>query len=553
MNDLIKTMQTLWSGLTGPQKVSIIGSVLAVCAVLIAVIYLSSKPVYEALYANLPPTEVAKVIDFLEEKSVNYQLENGGQTVMVPAGKVHELRIDMAAEGIPSRADAAGGVGLELLDKSTFGQSDLVQRANLKRAIQGELARTISQIDGVEEARVNIVVPEERLFRANRREPKASVLLKLRSRERLPSSKVRAIQFLVANSVEGLQAERVAVVDNYGRALAENEIQSDIQAATENQLSYIQDKEEYLREKAQSMLDRALGWGQAEVRVAAEVDFDALQQTSETFDPSATVIRSESTTSENSKSETITRGGGVGTVPNTETGDFGTGTPTRSEQERASNTNQYEVSRTVSTLQKATGSIKRLSVAVFLNMRSKLVEQPDGSKETNYIKRDANELKEIEEIVRQAVGFTQGDERKDSITVVEVPFADPFADKKDEGMAAGILQEITTLSNYFPYASQIFLVLLAIAVYFYFRSLLKGPGRDESEGAFADLIRRFEDMENEEPIFAQRAAEMDREEEEEKERAKRDPAFRTEELGQLIRDNPDNTTQAIKKWLKEES
>lgn len=540
MSELKKTLNALWTGLTGSQKVSLIGSVLAVCAVLITVIYFSSKPKMTLLYANLPSEEAAKVMEFLHTKKVAYELADGGRSVMVPGDKVYELRLSLAAAGIPRASDTAGGVGFEIFDKATFGMSDFMQKANYYRALQGELARTIRQMNEIEEARVMIVVPEDRLFRSEKREAKASVFVKLKQSHSLTEGQIQAIRFLVANGVEGLQVEKVAVVDSNGKALAQNQQSNTLMAANSNQIEITNSYEERLREKAQSMLDQVLGPGQAVVRISAELDFDAIQETSEKFDPQSAVVRSESATNESNKSKTESAGGVSGTTPNLESSKTAAANPTSSEEARETTTNSYEINRTVETRQRATGNIKRLTVAVFVNMRKTAAVAGADTAKTAPVAttspRTAQEIKALEDIVKQAVGFTQDAQRKDSIQLQETSFADMFATSEQAPASKDMMAEVT---SWLPYASQGFLVLLAIAVFFYFRSILKSSeNNNTNENEFSDLLSRFKQADNVSSNGVNGRA------------ANGNPSMLTiEEMTKLIRDNPSNTTQALKQWL----
>jgi len=192
----------------------------------------------------------------------------------------------MAGKGIPS----GEGVGFEIFDKANFGISDFVQRANYTRAVQGELARTIGQLDQIESARVMIVMPENRLLTDSLRKPTASVFVRVKGNAQLPSSSVNSIRFLVANSVEGLQANNVSVVDNQGNVLSENQESDSVAGLSGNQLTARRNFEQYLSKKAEGMLEKVLGPGEAVVRVSAEINWDTISRSEEKFDPDGEVV-----------------------------------------------------------------------------------------------------------------------------------------------------------------------------------------------------------------------------------------------------------------------
>src|SRR5271156_1621337 len=226
MEEIKKNLIALWKGLSAQRKASLIASFLLSLAVLSAVVFFASKPRLTLLYGGMAPAEAAKVVESLESKKITYDVSDGGRAIMIPASQVYSVRMGLASQGIPTMSD--GGVGFELFDKPTFGMSDFMQRANYYRALQGELARTIRQLDEVANARVLIVVPEEKLFGQDHQQAKASVFVQLQPGRSLGAEQVRAIQFLVANGVEGLQPEHVAVIDSTGRAMSGSDSDSDI-------------------------------------------------------------------------------------------------------------------------------------------------------------------------------------------------------------------------------------------------------------------------------------------------------------------------------------
>jgi len=217
---------------------------------LVGLAYWSSRMDYSLLYGKLDDGEASKSSPRWTTKRC-LQNRRRGSSILVPADKVYQVRMQMAGKGIPQ----GEGVGFEIFDKANFGISDFVQRANYTRAIQGELARTISQLDQVESARVMIVMPENRLLSDSLRKPTASVFVRVKGSAQLPPSSVNSIRFLVANSVEGLQANNVSVVDNSGNVLSENQDNDSVAGLSGNQLSARRNFEQYLSKKAQGMLE----------------------------------------------------------------------------------------------------------------------------------------------------------------------------------------------------------------------------------------------------------------------------------------------------------
>ena len=218
MKDILNQLVSIWKQLGVNQRATIILTVLGVAGGLSALVVFSNRPQMQLLYGRLGEKDVSEVITAVQEQGVAYQLGAGGSAVYVPSDQVHRLRMLMASKGVP----AGDGVGFEIFDRSNFGISDFVQRTNYMRALQGELSRTISQLKGVKAARVMIVVPENRLlFSETKSKPTASVFIDQASGA-LGSEAVNSIRFLVANAVEGLHVDDVAVIDSHGNVLTKN-------------------------------------------------------------------------------------------------------------------------------------------------------------------------------------------------------------------------------------------------------------------------------------------------------------------------------------------
>lgn len=535
MTDLKNTLLRLWQDLPIPRRISLAVSVILSLSVLGAIIYFSSRPKLTLLYGGLDPTEAARIVEHLESKKISYELSQGGRAVLAPASDIYKLRLELASQGIPRLSDTAGGVGFELFDKPAFGMSDFIQRANYLRALQGELARTIRQMDEISDARVIMVSPEERLFGRERGESKASVFIRVKTGRALGAQQVDAIRHLVANAVEGLQPNRVAVVDSSGRALAADQQANTTGAQAQGQLGAINNIEQHLQEKAQSMLDQVLGPGQSVVRVAVDLDFDAVQETAEHFDPKGAVVRTETTSSESSSSSTET-GNSTASASSSQstetTNKEDQNKPTSATQQKRENaTNQYEINKTVETRQKAVGRIRRISAAVFVNLRKNAV----GGATPTPTPRTPQEVKAIDDIVREAIGFTQDVGRQDSIKIQEVEFSDWGSSPEAESKPTPIM---TGVNNWLPYTTQGFLALLAVSVLFYLRSIIakSANAAGESDSAFDNLLRQH-DLQRARNGHSAAA------------NGNGAASLSIEELGKLIRENPGNTTRALKEWV----
>src|SRR5271170_1798304 len=305
LSQLGQQLLAIWKQLGLNQRISIVLATAVVFIGLCTVALWSSRPDFALLYGKLDDGEAAKIVAALDEAKVPYQVRSGA--IYVPSDKVYQVRMQMAGKGIPR----GEGVGFEIFDKANFGISDFVQRANYSRAVQGELARTISQLDQVESARVMIVMPENRLLSDNQRKPTASIFVRIKGNGTLPASAVNSIRFLVANSVEGLQANNVSVVDNQGNVLSENQDSDSVAGLSGNRLTARRNFELYLTKKAEGMLEKVLGPDQAVVRVAVDLNWDTITRTEEKYDPDGQVARSSTINDESTDTDNATPTGGA--------------------------------------------------------------------------------------------------------------------------------------------------------------------------------------------------------------------------------------------------
>ena len=238
------------------RKLSLIGAT-AVSVLLFSLIIMQSQVAdYSLLFANLPSRDAASVVEWLKGHKVPYRLEDGGRDILVPADKVYEARLELAGSGL-----SEGGVGFEIFDKQSFGMTDFAQKVNYRRALQGELVRTITSLAPVEAARIHLALPEKRLFRNQQQAATAAVIIKLSSGRSLKDSQLQGIIHLVAGSVEGLESENVTVVDSTGKALSKSRSDEMAGPTSPGMLNYQQTMEQRLEIRAQSLLDRALGGG----------------------------------------------------------------------------------------------------------------------------------------------------------------------------------------------------------------------------------------------------------------------------------------------------
>jgi flagellar M-ring protein FliF len=430
----------IFNRMTPVQRSMVITVSILSLVVLIGVMVWAGRTDYSTLYSGLDPKDAGRIAEKLRELKVEYKLENGGSTVMVSSRKVQELRIEFASLGLPR----SGELGYEVFDKTNIGMTDFVQKLNYHRALEGELARTIIQIEGIEQARVHIVIPEPALFQEDKKETTASVVLRLSPHITLSKRQVQGIAYLVAYSIEGLSINNVNIIDSSGNILTDSQDPSQVVQATSRQLELQRDVEKYLRDKAQSMLDGILGVGKSQIRVAVTMNFDQVEKTMESYDPEKTVVRSEQRTEVTSE----------GTQ---------TGQPGSTEENNVTN---YEIDKTVEHLVESVGEISRISASVLVDGVYKATTNEKGEASKEYQERPASELKMISEVVKNAIGFDAS--RQDQISVQCFRFDNS---KMDEELAA--MKAVEKKEFWTSVIQKVLLGVLAILAFLFLRSIVK--------------------------------------------------------------------------------
>lgn len=406
MEKLIVVLKTF-----GPGRLAAMGAVtFALIGFFAFILFKMSQPQMGVLFSGLTLEDTAAITKDLDSKGVTYELRGDGATILVPKDMITRVRMQLAEKKLP----ISGGVGYEIFDKSdTFSATSFVQGVNHLRALEGELARTIKSINRVEFARVHLVMPEKVLFARNKEEPSASIVLKIRGD--LEPQQVRAIRHLVASAVQGLNPQKISIVDEGGRLLADGakEGVGGFDGYEDRKLAH----EQRLRKQIQDIVESVVGKERARVQVNAELDFNRMQQTQELFDPESKVVRSTQTREENSATSSRDGGVSVGNDLPGNTGDQGQqgGKDTNKKSEETVN---YEISRTTKTEVIEGGRIKRVSVAVLVD--GLYTTTPDGK--MTYAPRAQEELDRISTLVRSAMGYDKN--RGDIVEVVNLKFAE---------------------------------------------------------------------------------------------------------------------------------
>lgn len=381
MKELLEQLASIWTGGTPTQRALAVLSAVVVALGVSASVYLSTRPDFALLFGNLEPADAAEVVERVRATGIEARVEDGGRSVYVPRESVAEVRMLVSAAGLPR----GGSKGWELFDDSAFGVSEFVQNVNLRRALEGELARSIRSFESVEDASVKISAPRRSPFIGDDRHAKASIVITPRAGRALSHENVSAIEHLVAGAVEGMQAEHVRVIDTHGRVLSQTH-DDPLAAAAGSQLDYRMKREAERRGTAQEMLDR-MGVV-ADVRVALELDFQQVSETSEKYDPTGTVL-TETLDNQTTKPATVSNGGPAGSEAKID----GTALPSSgmmTEENKETITSTYGVGKTVRSQQRLTPEVQRISVSLVVH------------------KEHEDRMAEIVDQVKAAVGFVEG-------------------------------------------------------------------------------------------------------------------------------------------------
>ena len=419
----------------GPQRLVAMGAVtLALVGFFAFLMIKLSTPPMGVLFSELSPQDSSTIIRDLDAKGVKYELRGDGQTILVPKDTAMRMRMDYAAKGIP----AGGSVGYEIFDKSdTFSATSFVQGINQLRALEGELARTIRGLDRVQGARVHLAIPEKRLFSRDAQEPRASIVLKLRGE--LDAGQIRAIRHLVATGVQGLKPEKISIVDESGRLLADgagNEADS-VSVAQDRQSAH----ERRLRGQVEDIVASVVGRGRARVQVAAEMDFNRIQQVSENYDPENKVVRSTQTRTENQQSNESKDGqvSVANELPQAQQQNQN-GAQQREATQKNEEIINYEIPKTTRTEVIEGGRVKRLSVAVLVDG---IYAPSTGATEGAYQPRTSEELERIAALVKSSIGFDA--KRGDLVEVVNLRFAEGRT--QVEGRTPTMMEQLLALTK----------------------------------------------------------------------------------------------------------
>ncbi len=417
MNNALTQLKEIWGRMAMGQKAVVIAAILGTIGLIGAMVVYGSQEEYSVLFSDLKPADAQSIVEKLKAENVAYQLSNGGTTVSVPSEHVAELRMQVAASGQLS----GGHIGFDIFDKTRFGATDFEQQVNYQRAIEGELGRTLEQLDEIESARVHIVKSKDSLFTEKEEPAKASVMLRMRQNRPPTPERVAAIVNLVSSAVEGLAPENVSISDTGGRVLtAGNQTGGGFLGDAGRFNAHLEARRKLEDETASrvvALLEPVTGPGGVRADVSADLDFSQVDETSERYDPKSQVIRSQQSTSEVRGANSAAPGGVVGARANDPANPpaaASAGSSSASNDQRTASTTNYEIDKTTRHVVGVPGRVNRMSVSVVVDYK-----KISGVGTV----RTPEELATLQQLVTAAVGLDTT--RGDQVVVQSMAFSAP--------------------------------------------------------------------------------------------------------------------------------
>ncbi len=521
----------LWHKYSKKQRYIAIGALVAVLiAIVVGAAMYGSKPDMVPLFTNMETKDAGEVAAKLKEQKVTYEVQENklGTTILVPSDQVHEARLNLSTEGLPR-----GQKGFEIFDDSKLGVTEFQNKVNYLQALQGELTRTIEQIDAVQKARVHIVLPEDSLYKKNEKPATASIMLMLKPNQTLQKKEIKGIVNLAAHSIQGLQPENITIVDETGKILNDpDELdEQGVNAKTMTQLEMTKKVQDNIQKNVQSLLDQSLGEGRAVARVSVELDFDDATTDTQTFTPvvdDSGIIRSQQDMNE-TYSGTSTQPGGPAGVQSNVPGYVAQNGNSNANYEKKESTKNYEINEEKKKVIASPGSIRRLNVAVLVN------------DDINATQQDS-----ILRSVSSAAGINQ--DRGDTVSVEPLPFSTEARDR----LAAAEQAEKDRQDRIFYAEVGIPLLIIALIV----GALLMRRRKKQQEQEAAEEAARLEQEEQERMAEEARAAAIEAGEipegEEELSEEEQKRLTEKQQLQELIDQKPAEVAMLIKTWLSDE-
>ena len=453
----LRRMTEAFSKLTLDQRIGLAAMVFFIALGLVGVVYFTSQESYQTLYTGMNPEDAGTLAGKLKAQKVVYRLESGGTAIAVPASQIDELRVQLAAEGFPQ----SGKIGFEIFDRTNFGLSEFIEQVNFRRALEGEISRSIASLQEVATARVHLVLPKTALYKEQEEAAKASVVVKLKTGRGLAKESIIGITNMMASAVPGLKPENISIMDVRGKVLSVPLKEEAVPGLSKPELEAKASMEDELNAKVVSILEPVVGTGRVSARTSVELNLDQVEETAELYDPDkAAVSRRQVNREYTGGSPGI--GGVVGVPGNQPAAPQNPVQATASlsgERNKQEETTQFEVPRTVRRAVQGRGQIKKLSIAVIVDDKGVPGQDSKGQKTLTYTARTPQEIQKIKDLVMAAVGYNSN--RGDMVTVENLSFQTMEAPAEEP--------ERIWRSYYFDYVQPnsryIFIAILVLLLY----------------------------------------------------------------------------------------
>jgi flagellar M-ring protein FliF len=469
LRQLVLQLKALFQNLSPAKRTTLLILIIGTVAGFSLLVTWTGRADFQPLYSNLAAEDAGIILGKLKEQKIPYRITGNGNTILIPQEHIHEIRMNLASEGLPQ----GGNIGFEVFDNTKLGMTEFAQNVNYQRALQGELSRTINRFSEVESSRVHIVMREKSLFIEDEEPATASVVLKLRPGKWLSQLQVNGIIHLLSSSVPRLKTENVTVVDSSGKLLSEFKAQSGFGSLSSDQLEYQAKVERTLENRIKTMLEKALGPDKAIVRLSCALNFKRREKTEERFYPENQVVRSEQLFNEKASEPEVTPEGIPGVranLPGTAEVNQSDETTTITTFEKQDRTVNYEIGKITSHTLEPIGEIERISVAVLVDGTYKQVQGAKGGVGATYIPRSPEEIQKLENICMRAVNFDET--RGDKVEVVNIPFeTSRLLDDAVTPETPGWMAWLKSYQSYFKYA--FFGLFLFLSFVFIIRPLVR--------------------------------------------------------------------------------
>ncbi len=415
LGGLILQFREFFKNLGPTKRMSVLSvSVIAVAA-LTAMVFMVSGRDYAALFTNIPNEQVATIVSKLNEKNIPYQLKDGGKTITVPKDLLHTTQMVLMSEiGSPK----LGNLGLEMFDKQDFGINSYAQKINFQRAMQGELMRAINTLTAVKQSKVILALPNKKTFLEEGGRPSASVVVELHQGKELSAEQIRGIRFLVANAVEGMDSDRVAVMDERGKVLTREN--NGVTSGTDEILDLKRKIESEIENRIETILGKVVGQARVVAKVEATLQHRSISSIEESVDPEKTAIRSQQSEEESLDGSRINPAGVPGSRANLPGAENSEQVGFKQDVKKEIKTTSFDVPKTVRNIKESAGNLEKLSVAVVVDGVLQTLTKEDGTVDSKWTPRTAQELAKYESIIKSSIGFNPS--RGDTVKIENIQF-----------------------------------------------------------------------------------------------------------------------------------